>query len=90
MAKQQKNMFGSFGAAVEQREQEQQQIEAMVTGKSQGSVKAVGRPRKRQDATQITLIISKADKEKVKAYAFNHAVTVSDLLHRWIEENCTD
>lgn len=91
MAKQ-KNMFGSFGAAVEQREQEQQQIEAVVTGKSQtqSPAKAVGRPRKRQDATQITLIISKADKEKVKAYAFNHAVTVSDLLHRWIEENCTD
>lgn len=85
--KQKGNMFGSFGVAAQERQKEQQQIEATVTGK-EPAIKNVGRPRKRQDATSITLVISEADKAKVKAYAFKNSVTVSDLLHTWITECC--
>lgn len=84
--KQKGNMFGSFGVAAQERQKEQEQIEATVTGKE--PLKNVGRPRKRQDATSITLVISEADKAKVKAYAFKHSITVSDLLHTWITEFC--
>lgn len=83
------NMFGSFAPAVQARQQEQQQIEAVVTGKP-AQPGAVGRPRKRQDTTTITLSISAADKQRVKAYAFANSVTVSDLLHQWIMENCAE
>ena len=112
MAKQEKNnMFGSFGAAVTEREQEQKRIEAEVTGRSalepaaeataepaepvpksaaRPKTRSVGRPRKRVDATCMTISISQADKDLVKEYAFAHAVTVSDLIHRWIQETCRD
>lgn len=105
MAKQEKtNMFGSFGPAVAEREQEQRRIEAAVTGKrAPGLAKAVtsakppapragatGRPRKRANATCMTISIDQADKDLVKEYAFAHAVTVSDLIHMWIRQNCKD
>ena len=83
------NMFGSFDAAVEQREQEQQQIEAAVTGKALAKART-GRPKKRKDATSMTLIVSAEDKQKVKQYAYDHALTVSDLFHMWITEHCRD
>lgn len=91
MATEKANMFGSYGAAAEARQQEQSKIEAAVTGapeeKRPGTV---GRPRKRQNATTMTVSISQADKDRVKAYAFHHALTVSDLLHQWIELHCQD
>ena len=89
MAKPKDNMFGSFGAAIDERAQEQEYLESAVTGKT-AKPGAVGRPRKRQDATTMTISISKADKQTVKAYAFQHAVTVSDLIHQWIIEHCTE
>lgn len=99
MAKQDKgNMFGSFAKSVAEREQEQRAIEAAVTGKAAPEPAAksvmktpgVGRPRKRVDATSMTICISQADKELVKAYALAHAVTVSDLIHKWIQETCDE
>lgn len=76
--KETKNMFSGFGAAVQQREQEQQKISAVVTGA----------PAPKSNKTTITLSISNADKSKVKQYALAHGTTVSDLLHDWIEQNC--
>ena len=38
----------------------------------------------------MTISISQADKDLVKSYAFAHAVTVSDLIHTWINEHCTE
>lgn len=38
----------------------------------------------------ISISISQADKDLVKEYAFAHAVTVSDLIHTWISENCVE
>ncbi len=113
MAKQDKgkqdkgNMFGSFGQAVAEREQEQKRIEAEVTGRTapepaggksvtagkpaaRPRAAATGRPRKRVAPTCMTISISQADKDLVKDYAFAHAVTVSDLIHTWINENCTE
>lgn len=91
MAKQSENMFGSFGPAVRQRQQEQERIEAQVTGQAAPAAAepkpkparspVPGRPRKRQDATSMTISISQADKDLVKRFAFEHAVTVSDLIH---------
>ena len=60
--KQQKNMFGGFGAAAQQRKEQQEQIEAAVTGKPVSGVPSVGREKKRgEDATTITLAISRED-----------------------------
>ena len=73
--KETKNMFSGFGAAVQQREPEQQKISAVVTGA----------PAPKSNKTTITLSISNADKSKVKQYALAHGTTVSDLLHGWIE-----
>ena len=82
--KQKPNMFA---AAAQQRQQEQQEIEAAVTGAPVSQ--AGGRMKKRgADATTITLAISKEDKARVKAWAARNSTTVSDLLHKWIEENC--
>lgn len=47
-----------------------------------------GRPRKRADPSTITLAISKEDKRIVKTYAAEREVTVSDLLHQWIQDFC--
>ena len=41
-------------------------------------------------ATTMTLSISAEDKYKVKDYALRHQTTVSDLLHGWIEEHCSE
>ena len=81
-----KNLFGSFGAAVEDRQTEQTRIEAVA-------VKAEKEPRNRKrgvDATTMTLTISLADKKRVKAYAAEKNTTVSDLLHQWIEIHCVE
>lgn len=80
-----------FAAAVQQRQQEQQEIEAAVTGAPAPAQQAGGRLKKRgEDATTMTLAISKEDKATVKAWAAQHSTTVSDLLHKWIMENCTE
>lgn len=76
--KESKNMFSGFSAAVQQREQEQQKISAVVTGA----------PAPKSNKTTITLSITKEDKARVKQYALAAGTTVSDLLHDWIEQNC--
>lgn len=76
------NMFKSFGAAADERERDQAHLEATLTGQTSP------RPRKRVNATTITLVISQADKDRVKAFALEQNVSVSDLLHRWIEDYC--
>lgn len=100
MAKAKENLFGSFDLAARERQAEQQRIEARVTGqaahmKPQAAKRAsgaapLGRHRKRLDATTMTISISQADKDQVKSYAFAHAVTVSDLIHTWINEHCVE
>lgn len=109
MAKAKENLFGSFGTAAQQRQEEQARIEARVTGQAVPEAEAekapakpgkarkapsgaapLGRPRKRLDATTMTISISQADKDQVKSYAFAHAVTVSDLIHTWINLHCTE
>lgn len=105
MAKAKENLFGSFGIAVQQRQQEQERIEARVTGqaapeaenapakpgrarKAPSGAAPLGRPRKRMDATTMTICISREDKDLVKSYAFAHAMTVSDLIHKWVQAEC--
>ena len=36
----------------------------------------------------ITLSILEKDKELVKVYALQNHITVSELLHNWIQEKC--
>jgi len=95
MAKQGENLFGSFDLAATERQREQQRIEARVTGQAappepKGRAVPLGRPRKRMDATSMTISISQADKDLVKTFAFRHALTVSDLVHTWINQHCTE
>lgn len=48
-----------------------------------------GRPKKRgADSGTITLTISKEDKRRMKAYALERDVSMSDLLHDWITDFC--
>ena len=42
------------------------------------------------NATTMTLAISGEDKAKLKEYAARNYISVSDLLHIWIREHCTD
>lgn len=58
--------------------------------KAPSGAASLGRPRKRLDATTMTISISQADKDLVKNYAFEHTVTVSDLVHTWINQHCTE
>ena len=45
--------------------------------------------KKRGDnATTITLSISAEDKTRMKRHAARNIMSASDLLHKWIEENC--
>lgn len=75
-------MFGSFGKAAVEREAEQANIAATVTG-------AVPVLRKRgAGATTMTLSISAEDKQRVKEFAARQSLTVSDLLHEWIVKYC--
>ena len=93
MAKGQDNIFGAFGNDLAAREQEQARTEAIVTGKrteEEDHPALVGRPRKRIDATSMSISISRADKMLVKRYALDHAVTVSDLIHLWINQHCVE
>lgn len=81
--------------AATERQQEQAKIEARVTGQAappepKGRAVPLGRPRKRMDAASMTISISQADKDLVKLFAFRHALTVSDLVHTWIKEHCTE
>lgn len=80
MAKKQGNMFGAFGQAVEDREQEQQKIQATVTGQNGPQLRKRG-----AGATTMTLTISQEDKQFIKSYAAMRSTTVSDLLHAYIE-----
>ena len=89
MAKNQDNMFGSFGSSLNERVHEQAHTEAVVTGQKPHPG-TVGRPRKRVNAVTMSISISEADKLLVKRYAFDHALTVSDLIHTWINQHCVE
>lgn len=85
MAKSKENIFRT---AVQRREQEQQQIEGVVTGRPNGLTPG-GKVKKRgENATTLTLSCSMEDKLILKAYAASQSMSVSDLLHRWIKEHC--
>ena len=86
---QKKNMFGGFGAAAQQRKEQQKEIEAAVTGQPASGAATLGQSRKRgTGATTITLSISGEDKARFKAWAATHGTTMSDMLHDWIVQTC--
>lgn len=86
MAKKQDNMFGAFGEAVVDRQREQAETRAVAVGdKSEVPTRKRG-----PNATTMTLAISGEDKAKLKEYAARNYISVSDLLHIWIREHCTD
>ena len=78
------NMFGGFAASAQQRKEQQEKIEAAVTGKPSPGP---GRPAAIEDKTTITLSISKGDKAVFKRWAMDHETTMSDILHDWIMKN---
>ena len=81
--KKRENMYDT---AQKEREQEQAEITAAVTGR--------GRPKKEENANisdtpdKITLSISAENKLRVKRYALEHGTTVSDLMKEWILTYC--
>lgn len=79
------NMYGSFGSAAQDRPKDQEMIEAVAKGEPQ-----VKLPKRGEGATTMTLTISAADKRQVKTYAARNCTTVSDLLHNWIVQYCTE
>ncbi|MBQ1487857.1 MAG: hypothetical protein IIZ41_03740 [Lachnospiraceae bacterium] len=53
------------------------------------SEKSTGKLKKRgADATTITLSISMEDKELAKKLAADCNASVSDMLHKWIRQEC--
>lgn len=41
-----------------------------------------------ENATTLTTTISREDKIRLKTYAAQRGLPVSDILHEWIEEKC--
>ena len=70
-----------FDEAVEQREKEQAEVAAVVTGNA---------PEKTDRTMKMTFSISPQDRILVKTYAIRRNLTVSDLFHQWIVEKCTE
>ena len=70
-----------FDEAVEQREREQSQVQAVITGNA---------PEKTERTMKMTFSISPTDRILVKTFAIRHNLTVSDLFHNWIVENCQE
>ncbi len=85
-----------FAAAVQHRQQEQEQIEAHMMGAVAESEAAPlsaaedSPPMKKRktDSTTITLSISKEDKVRVKSWAIQNDTNVSEMLHKWIADTC--
>ena len=70
-----------FEEAADQREKEQAEVAAVVTGKI---------PEKSERTMKMTFSISPTDRILVKTFAIRHNLTVSDLFHNWIVENCQE
>ena len=70
-----------FDEAVEQREKEQAEVAAVVTGKI---------PEKSERTMKMTFSISPQDRILVKTYAIRRNLTVSDLFHKWINKFCSE
>ena len=70
-----------FDEAVEQREKEQAEVAAVVTGKI---------PEKSERTMKMTFSISPTDRILVKTFAIRHNLPVSDLFHNWIVKNCQE
>ncbi len=70
-----------FDEAVEQREKEQAQVTAVITGNA---------PEKTERTMKMTFSISPQDRILVKTYAIRRNLTVSDLFHKWINEFCSE
>lgn len=87
MAKRQDNIFGSFTEAVLDRQREQAEIKAVAV---KGETSEAPMRKRGPNATTMTLAISGEDKAKLKAFAARNYISVSDLLHMWIERYCTD
>mgnify|MGYP002856830502 CR=1 FL=1 len=70
-----------FEEATDQREKEQTQLTAVVTGNA---------PEKSERTMKMTFSISPQDRILVKTYAIRRNLTVSDLFHKWIIEFCSE
>lgn len=70
-----------FDEAVEQREKEQSQVQAVITGNAL---------EKTERTMKMTFSISPKDRILVKTYAIRHNLTVSDLFHKWINQFCSE
>ena len=70
-----------FDEAVEQREKEQSQVQAVITGNA---------PEKTERTMKMTFSISPNDRILVKTYAIRRNITVSDLFHQWINKFCSE
>ena len=69
-----------FDSVVQAREQEQEKLTAAVTGATS----------EKKAKLKITLSITEEDSITVKMYAIKNHTTVSDLLHEWIAEKCSE
>ena len=87
MAGKQKNMFDGYGVAAQQRKEQQEKIEAAVMGKP---TPAAASRKRGEDATTITLAISREDKVLLKSWAAAHGTTMSEMLHGWIVQTCIE
>lgn len=69
-----------FDSVVQAREQGQEKLTAAVTGATS----------EKKAKPKITLSITEEDSITVKTYAIKNHTTVSDVLHEWIAEKCSE
>lgn len=69
-----------FDSAIQAREQKQEKLTTAVTGATS----------EKKAKPKITLSITEEDSITVKTYAIKNHTTVSDLLHEWIAEKCSE
>lgn len=77
-----------FEKLSDKRKEEQEGLEAKLSGEvalSDRERVLKGRARKHRNATTLTITIDAEAKEKLKLHAFNEHLSVSDLIHRWIQ-----
>lgn len=77
--------MGMFDEAAKKRASDSEALASSLTSNKPTVSKPI--PNTSQsNLTKITLSISEADRDKVKVYAALHRTSVSQLLHKWIND----
>lgn len=77
--------MGMFDEAAKKRASDSEALASSLTSNKTKSTHPSS-DKNQGNLTKITLSISEADRDKVKIYAALHRTSVSQLLHKWIDD----